>query len=184
MVNDPRLPDDQRRLIAATLTFKTGSHLRFVNGYMPNGSEVGSEKYAYKLAWFAALTERLREEIAQHPTLALVGDFNIAPSDLDVHDPKAWHEKILCSTPEREAFQTLIGLGLTDSFRHHHPELEKAFSWWDYRMAGFRRNLGLRIDHILLTAPLLAQCTAAGIDKTPRALEQPSDHAPVWADLI
>jgi len=183
-VNDPRLPDDQKRLIAATLGFKNGTRLRFVNGYMPNGSEVGSEKYAYKLAWFAALTERLREELAHHPALALVGDFNIAPADLDVHDPKAWHEKILCSTPEREAFQTLIGLGLTDSFRHHHPELEKAFSWWDYRMAGFRRNLGLRIDHILLTAPLLAQCTAAGIDKTPRALEQPSDHAPVWANLI
>lgn len=184
MVNDSRLPDDQKRLIAATLTFKTGTSLRFVNGYMPNGSEVGSEKYAYKLAWFAALTDRLREEIAQHPALALVGDFNIAPADLDVHDPQAWHEKILCSTPERAAFQTLLGLGLTDSFRHHHPDLEKAFSWWDYRMAGFRRNLGLRIDHILLTAPLLAQCTAAGIDKTPRALEQPSDHAPVWADLI
>jgi len=184
MVNDPRLPDDQKRLIAASLTFKTGTSLRFVNGYMPNGSEVGSEKYAYKLAWFAALTERLREEIAQHPALALVGDFNIAPADLDVHDPQAWQEKILCSTLEREAFRTLLGLGLTDSFRHHHPGLEKAFSWWDYRMAGFRRNLGLRIDHILLTAPLLAQCTAAGIDKTPRALEQPSDHAPVWADLI
>jgi exodeoxyribonuclease-3 len=187
-INDPRLPDDQKRLIAATVTLKAGNpgpgQLRFVNGYMPNGSEVGSDKYAYKLAWFAALTQRLQDELAQHAHLALVGDFNIAPADLDVHDPAAWHEKILCSTPERQAFQTLLGLGLADSFRHQHPDLEKAFSWWDYRMAGFRRNLGLRIDHILLSAPLLAQCAATGIDKTPRALEQPSDHAPVWADLI
>jgi len=185
VVNDPRLPDDQKRLIAATVSFKSVSQsLRFVNGYMPNGSEVGSEKYAYKLAWFAALTERLRQELSQHSRLALVGDFNIAPADLDVHDPAAWQDKILCSEPEREAFQTLLGLGLHDSFRHHHPDLEKAFSWWDYRMAGFRRNLGLRIDHILLTDDLLARCQATGIDKTPRALEQPSDHAPVWADLI
>jgi exodeoxyribonuclease III len=180
---DPRLPDDQKRLIAVTVTPKGSARpLRFVNVYVPNGSEVGSEKYDYKRRWLEALQTRINEELSRQPDLALVGDFNIAPDDRDVHDPQAWHEKILCSTPERRAFSDLLNAGLTDSFRQHCPDAGH-FSWWDYRQAGFRRGLGLRIDHVLLSASLAAGCSASVIDKDPRTWEQPSDHAPVVASV-
>lgn len=173
----PDLHDPQRRILVAGF-----GKVRLVNLYVPNGSATGSDKYAYKLDWLTKVAGFLREEIARYPQLVVLGDFNIAPDDRDVYDPATWHEKILCSTPERQAFQQLLAVGLKDSFRLF-EQAAASFSWWDYRAAGFRRNLGLRIDHILLSAPLAARCTAAGIDRAPRALERPSDHAPVMAEL-
>jgi exodeoxyribonuclease-3 len=173
----PGFADEQKRVIAVTL-----GDVRVVCGYMPNGQEVGSDKYDYKLRWFAALTEWLREEMQRYPKLALLGDYNIAPDDRDVHDPAGWKGKILCSDAERAAFRGLLGLELSDAFRLF-DQAEKSFSWWDYRMMGFRRNQGLRIDHILLSAPLKARCMSCLIDKAPRKLERPSDHAPVMAEL-
>jgi exodeoxyribonuclease-3 len=173
----PGFADEQKRIIAATV-----KGVRLVCAYIPNGSEVGSEKYEYKLRWLTALTAWLKDELTRHPQLALLGDYNIAPDARDVHDPAAWQDKILCSAPERAAFQGLLDLGLKDSFRLF-EQAEQSFSWWDYRAAGFRRNLGLRIDHILLSSPLVQRCTASTIDKAPRKLERPSDHAPVVVDL-
>lgn len=173
----PDFDDPQKRIIAGTV-----NGVRVVCAYMPNGSEVGSDKYEYKLRWFAALTEWLRAELVKYPNLALLGDYNIAPDDRDVHDPAAWAGKILCSEPERAAFKALLDLGLQDSFRLF-EQPERIFSWWDYRMMGFRRNLGMRIDHILLSAPLVARCTSSVVDKAPRKLERPSDHAPVVVEL-
>jgi exodeoxyribonuclease-3 len=173
----PGFDDPQKRLIAATV-----GEVRLVCAYMPNGQEVGAEKYAYKLNWLAALTDWLREELRRYPRLALLGDFNIAPDDRDVHDPAAWQGRILCSEPERAAFRALAGLGLTDAFRIF-EQPEKSFSWWDYRMMAFRRNIGLRIDHILLSPELAGRCRACCIDRAPRKLERPSDHAPVLAEL-
>jgi exodeoxyribonuclease-3 len=173
----PDFDDPQKRIIAATY-----NGVRVICAYMPNGSEVGSEKYEYKLRWLKALHAWLGEELKRHPRLALLGDYNVAPEDRDVHDPLAWKDKILCSVPEREALRQLADLGLMDAFRLF-DQVEKSFSWWDYRMMGFRRNHGLRIDHILLSAPLVSECVACWIDKTPRKLERPSDHAPVIAEL-
>ncbi|GAB4347358.1 MAG: exodeoxyribonuclease III [Gammaproteobacteria bacterium] len=173
----PGVEDPQRRLLAATC-----AGVRIVNVYVPNGSEVGSDKYAYKLEWLGRLTDYLQEELRQHERLVLLGDFNIAPEDRDVHDPKAWEGKVLCSEPEREAFRRLVGLGLVDTFRQFSNE-GGAFSWWDYRMNGFRRNLGLRIDHILASRALSERATASIIDKEPRGWERPSDHAPVVAEF-
>lgn len=169
--------DPQKRLIAASV-----DGVRLVCAYMPNGQAVGSDKYAYKLQWLAALTDWLRAELERHPRLALLGDFNIAPEDCDVHDPVAWRGQILCSDAERAAFHALLELGLVDAFRLF-DQPEKSFTWWDYRMLAFRRNQGLRIDHILLSAELAGQCTACTIDRAPRKLERPSDHAPVLAVL-
>ncbi len=177
LCGNPHYADAQKRLIAGTV-----DGVRVIGAYIPNGQEVGSEKYAYKLDWLAALERWLEEELAAHPQLALCGDYNIAPEDRDVHDPRAWAGKILCSDDERAAFRRLLGLGLSDSFRLF-EQPEKSYSWWDYRMLGFQKNQGLRIDHILLSAPLAARCTAAAIDRAPRKRERPSDHAPVWADL-
>lgn len=174
---NPHFPDPQKRLIAATV-----AGVRFVCAYIPNGQAIDSDKYAYKLAWLDALGAWLGEELAANPQLALAGDFNIAPEDRDVHNPAAWAGQILCSAPERAAFQRLLGLGLRDSFRLF-DQPEKSFSWWDYRMLGFQKNQGLRIDHILLSEPLAARCTAAGIDREMRKRERPSDHAPVTATL-
>jgi len=171
----PGFEDHQRRVMAATI-----GGLRVIDLYVVNGEAVGSEKYAYKLNWLNAVHDWVRGELSRHPDMVVLGDFNIAPDDRDVHDPKAWHEKILCSTPEREALQRLCALGLEDVFRRF-DQPEKSFSWWDYRMNGFRRNLGLRIDLVLASTPLAARCTASGIDRTPRGLERPSDHAPAWA---
>jgi exodeoxyribonuclease-3 len=169
--------DPQKRIVAATV-----DGVRLVCAYMPNGQEVGSEKYEYKLRWLTALTTWLRDEMAQHPKLALLGDYNIAPDDRDVHDPVAWKDQILCSAPEREAFQGLLALGLQDAFRLF-EQAPKLYSWWDYRQMGFRLNRGLRIDHILLSSALAPACTACAIDKAPRKLDRPSDHAPVWAEI-
>ena len=173
----PGFDDPQRRLLAATC-----AGVRVVDVYIPNGSEVGSDKYAYKLDWLQRLTAYLQDELRQHERLVLLGDFNIAPEDRDVHDPKAWAGKVLCSEPEREAFRALVNLGLTDTFRLFSNE-EDAFSWWDYRMHGFRRNLGLRIDHVLASTALSERTTASLIDREPRGWERPSDHAPVMAEF-
>jgi exodeoxyribonuclease-3 len=143
---------------------------------------VGSDKYAYKLVWLARVRDWLRVELTRYPRLVVLGDFNIAPEDRDVYDPDAWREKILCSTPEREAFRDLLGLGLEDVFRRF-EQPERSFTWWDYRMNGFRRNLGLRIDHILVSAEPAARCRACRVDIAPRRLERPSDHAPVVAEF-
>ena len=173
----PGFDDAQKRVLAATI-----GGVRLINLYVPNGESVGSDKYRYKLAWLAALKSWLAEELARHPRLAVVGDFNIAPEDRDVHDPKLWEGQVLFSEPERAVFRDLLDLGLKDAFRLF-DQPEKSFTWWDYRMNAFRRNMGLRIDHILLSPPLAATCTACAIDKEPRKSERPSDHAPVAADF-
>jgi exodeoxyribonuclease-3 len=176
--NIPGNTDEQQRILAATICFNGMQPMRLVSAYFPNGQSPDSDKFIYKLAWLKALQIWLGSELDQHPQLALLGDFNIAPNDADVHDPKAWEGQNLVSPPERSAFQELLGLGLQDSFRMF-EQAPKTFSWWDYRMAGFRRNLGMRIDHILVTPALSKACTTCYIDKTPRKLERPSDHTPV-----
>jgi exodeoxyribonuclease-3 len=173
----PGFADPQRRVIAASY-----GDLRVIGLYVVNGQEVGSEKYAYKLSWMAALHAWLAQEIRAHPQLVVLGDFNVAPEDRDVHDPGAWHEQILCSTAERAALRALLDLGLHDSLRLQHADAG-LYSWWDYRAAAFRRNLGLRIDLVLVSEALRPRLRAAGIDKAPRRLERPSDHAPVWIEL-
>lgn len=173
----PALEDHQRRVLAVT-----AAGLRFINLYVPNGQAVGSDKYAYKLDWLAHLRNWLAEEMQSRQPIVMVGDFNIAPQDRDVHDPQEWHEQVLCSTPERKALQTLLELGFVDSFRRF-PQQDGIFSWWDYRMNNFRRNRGLRID-LILACPALAQnLTASYVDRAPRSWERPSDHAPVVAEL-
>lgn len=167
--------DEQKRVIAATI-----DGVRVVCVYIPNGQSLDSDKYQYKLGWLKALTGWLEGELERYPDLALLGDYNIAPEDRDVHDPKAWEGQVLVSEPERAAFRGLQALGLADSFRLF-DQPEKSFTWWDYRMNGFKRNLGLRIDHVLLSAPLVARCSAASIDIEPRKLERPSDHTPAYA---
>ena len=174
---NPLFPDPQQRLIAATV-----EGVRLVCVYIPNGQAVGSDKYTYKMEWLAALQRWLADTLQQTPQLALCGDFNIAPTDADVHDPAAWAGQILCSDAERAAFQNLCALGLQDSFRHF-PQAPASFSWWDYRMLGFQKNRGLRIDHILLSNALIGRAEAAGIDRAPRKSERPSDHAPAWVNL-
>ena len=173
----PGFADEQKRVIAATF-----GGIRVVDVYIPNGQAVDSDKYQYKLGWLAALHDWLKQELVRYPKLVLLGDYNIAPEDRDVHDPKAWEGNILVSEPERDKFRELIQLGLHDSFRLFEQE-EKSFSWWDYRMMGFRRNQGMRIDHILISEPLVAQCRSCVIDKAPRKLERPSDHTPVVVEL-
>ena len=174
----PLRPDDpQQRLIAATI-----AGCRIVCAYFPNGQSVGSDKYAYKLDWIDGLVDWLRQACGTHPALALAGDFNIAPEDRDVHDPAAWAGQVLCSIPERQRFGSLLQAGLVDAFRLF-EQPERSFSWWDYRAMGFRRNAGLRIDHVLLTPELARRARASSIDKGPRRLEKPSDHTPVVVEL-
>ncbi len=173
----PGCDDPQRRVLASTV-----DDVRVVNLYVPNGSEVGSEKYEYKLRWLACLRDFLEDELERHDNLVVLGDFNIAPADEDVYDAEKWGDAILCSPKEREALGRLLVLGLTDVFREF-EQPEKTFSWWDYRAAGFRRNAGLRIDLILASAPMTARCHASYVDKEPRAWERPSDHAPVIAEF-
>ena len=180
--NIPGNTDEQQRILAATVCFKGMQPIRLVSAYFPNGQSPDSDKFVYKLAWLKALEEWLRGELTQNARLALLGDFNIAPNDEDVHDPSKWVGQNLVSPPEREAFQQLLSLGLTDSFRMF-EQAPKSFSWWDYRMMGFRRNAGMRIDHILLSNALKEKCSASVIDKEPRTWEQPSDHAPVIAEI-
>ncbi len=174
----PGFADEQKRALAATI-----NGVRIIDLYVVNGQSVGSEKYDYKLRWFEAMHNWLQDELTRHPKLIVLGDFNIAPDDRDVHDPVVWNEdSILTSTAERAALQRLLGLGLHDSFRLHSDEAG-VFSWWDYRMAGFRRNLGLRIDLVLISDALKTQSKAAGIEREPRTWERPSDHAPVWVEI-
>jgi exodeoxyribonuclease-3 len=173
----PAFADPQSRVIAVDY-----QGVRIVSVYVPNGQSVGSEKYEYKLRWFAALGAWLRSELATQPKLAVLGDFNVAPEDRDVHDPEKWRGQIHFSDPERAALRSLVDAGMVDAFRLF-EQPEKSFSWWDYRIAAFRRNLGLRIDHILLSAPLAAACRTCTIDVAPRKLERPSDHAPVICEI-
>ncbi|MGL6071303.1 exodeoxyribonuclease III [Craterilacuibacter sp.] len=173
----PGYDDVQRRVITATI-----GGVRVMCGYFVNGESLESAKYPYKLAWLAALEGYVSTEVAAHPDFALLGDYNIAPDDRDVYDPAAWQGKVLCSEPERAAFTRLIALGLSDSFRLFNQD-EKQYSWWDYRAMMFRRNLGVRIDHILITDSLKVRAVACEIDKAPRKWERPSDHTPVVLTL-
>lgn len=173
----PGFEDPQKRVIAATI-----AGVRVICLYAPNGQAVGSEKYDYKLRWYAALRDWLAAELVRYPHLAVLGDLNIAPEDRDVHDPKSWEGQVHVSEPERAAFRALLGLGFKDAFRLF-EQTEKSYSWWDYRMMAFRRNAGLRIDFVLLSPALVPKCTACTIDKSPRKLERPSDHTPVVAEL-
>jgi exodeoxyribonuclease III len=175
--NNPLFEDPQQRILAATI-----DGVRVVCAYVPNGQSVGSEKYEYKMGWLSAFHDWIAQEAALHPQLAVVGDYNIAPEDRDVHDPAAWEGMVHVSEKERAALTRLLDIGLTDSYRLF-EQPEKSFSWWDYRGLGFRLNKGLRIDHILLSPALVARCSACVIDRAPRKLEQPSDHAPVIATL-
>lgn len=178
VVTDPsNLTDPQRRILAATV-----GDLRVIDLYVVNGKAVGDEKYEYKLDWLKRVRDFVADELTRHDKLIVLGDFNIAPDDRDVHDPEAWHDKILCSPPEREALASLTDLGLADSFRMLNDEAGH-YSWWDYRQAGFRRNLGLRIDLILISKALQPSVLAAGIDREPRTWERPSDHTPVTLEL-
>lgn len=174
----PGFADEQKRVLAATV-----NGVRVIDLYVVNGQAVGSEKYDYKLRWLAAVTNWVRAELQQYPQLVVLGDFNIAPDDRDVHDAALWNENsILTSTAERAALARLLALGLHDSFRLHTQEAG-VFSWWDYRMAGFRRNLGLRIDLVLISEALKSRASASGIAREPRTWERPSDHAPVWVTI-
>jgi exodeoxyribonuclease-3 len=173
----PGLDDVQRRVLAATF-----NGVRVINLYVPNGESVESDKYRYKLNWLEKLAGWIRAELSEHPRVVVLGDFNIAPEPRDVHDPKQWEGRVLFSEPERAAFRQLLSLGLCDTFRLF-DQPEKLFSWWDYRMQGFRRNHGLRIDHILASTAMRQVCSVCRIDKGPRANERPSDHAPVVAEF-
>lgn len=169
--------DEQKRVISATI-----KGLRVVCVYIVNGQEVDSDKYEYKMRWLTALNQWLANELKKYPDLVLLGDYNIAPEDRDCHDPKAWEGQVLVSPKERAHFQDLLALGLHDSFRLF-EQTDKSFSWWDYRMMGFRRNFGMRIDHILVSEALKPYCASCAIDKAPRKLERPSDHTPVVLTL-
>ncbi len=156
--------------------------MRVLNLYVVNGQEVGSEKFDYKLEWLAKLHDFLKEDLTSHENYVVLGDFNIAPDNADVYDPEGWRERILCSTPERKALQRILNLGLRDSFRLFEQEAD-TFSWWDYRMGAFRRNMGLRIDLILVSEMLAPRCRSAWVDRVPRGWERPSDHAPVIVEF-
>ena len=173
----PGFADEQKRVIAATI-----NNVRVVCVYIPNGQSVDSDKYQYKLRWLDALAGYMARAIADYGDVALLGDYNIAPDDRDVHDPVQWRGQVLCTDAERALFARLLALGMQDSFRLF-PQADKCFSWWDYRMNGFKRNHGVRIDHILLTKALAARCTQSMIDLEPRKRERPSDHAPVWVNI-
>jgi exodeoxyribonuclease III len=177
-VGIPGFDDDQKRAIAATV-----DGVRIVNLYVVNGQDVGTEKYAYKLRWLEAVRQWLDSELQRYPRMVVLGDFNIAPDERDVHDPEIWNDDhILTSRAEREALRRLLALGLHDGFRLHHDEAGH-FSWWDYRQAAFRRNLGLRIDLTLVSDALRGRAVESGIDRGPRTWERPSDHAPAWLRL-
>ena len=180
--NLPDFVDEQKRLLASTLHFKETAPIRVICAYFPNGQAPGTEKFLYKLQWLLALKEFLVSELQKYPRLILMGDFNIAPQDEDVHDPAKWVGQNLVSPEERAFFNNFQDLGLIDSFRLFDQEA-KSFSWWDYRMMGFRRNAGMRIDHVMISQALKEDCTACVVDKTPRKWEQPSDHAPVILSL-
>ena len=175
--NIPDLADEQARVIAGTV-----AGVRVIGAYFPNGQAPDSDKFVYKMRWLDALREWVRQELARHPRLVLMGDYNIAPEDRDVHDPVLWAGQVLCTPDERAHFQGLIGLGLVDAFRLF-EQPPKSWSWWDYRNLAFRKNQGLRIDHILVSEALRGAVSSCVIDKLPRKNERPSDHAPVMAEL-
>ncbi|MFY9476812.1 MAG: exodeoxyribonuclease III [Aquabacterium sp.] len=180
--NIPGFEDEQARVIAATVPHPKLGHIRVINGYFPNGQAPDSDKFVYKMRWLDALREWVRQELVAHPNLVLMGDYNIAPTDADVHDPVAWAGQIHCTPEERDHFQRLLGLGLSDSFRMF-EQAPRLWSWWDYRNLAFRKNQGLRIDHILVSDALKPHVSACAIDKLPRKNERPSDHAPVVTSL-
>jgi len=171
----PGLNDSQRRILGASV-----GAIRILNLYVVNGQSVGTDKYDYKLDWLKSVHDYVAVDMQQNKDYVILGDFNIAPEDADVHDPVAWSESILCSTPERQALQQFFVLGFQDSFRLFKQE-PKQFSWWDYRMNAFRRNMGLRIDLILASSSMAERCTSSRIDTGPRGWERPSDHAPIVA---
>ena len=175
--NIPGFTDDSARVITGTV-----DGLRIVGAYFPNGQAPGSDKFEYKMQWLRALRDWLREELATHPRLVLLGDFNIAPEDRDVHDPVAWAGQIHCTDEERGHFRQLLALGLVDAFRLF-DQAPKSWSWWDYRNLAFRRNQGLRIDLVLVSEALRGAVRECAIDKAPRKAERPSDHAPVWLQM-
>ena len=175
--NIPGLDDPQARVITGTV-----AGLRVVGAYVPNGQSPDSDKYVYKLGWLDAMCLWLADELKRHPQLVLMGDFNIAPEDQDVHDPVAWAGQILCTDNERARFKALAGLGLVDAYRLF-EQPPRTWSWWDYRNLAFRKNQGLRIDHILVSSALVPMVSTCSIDKQPRRNERPSDHAPVLVDL-
>lgn len=180
--NIPGFEDDQARVIAGTVADPELGSVRVIGGYFPNGQAPDSDKFVYKMKWLTALESWLKDELARHPNLVLMGDFNIAPTDLDVYDPVAWKDQIHCTVEERDHFKQLVGLGLTDAFRLF-EQAPKSWSWWDYRNLAFRKNQGLRIDHILVSDTLKNQVSACVIDKAPRKNERPSDHTPVVVTL-
>ena len=173
----PGFDDPQKRVLAACV-----GDVRIVCLYVPNGQSVDSDKYHYKLRWLADVTAWLKQQLAQYPKLAVLGDYNIAPDERDVHDPRAWENQVLCSARERQAFQDLLATGLKDSFRLF-EQPAGSYSWWDYRINAFKRKMGLRIDHILVSDALAAGCRNCSIDTEPRKSERPSDHAPVIAEF-
>lgn len=175
--NIPGFADEQARVIAGTV-----GDVRVIGGYFPNGQAPDSDKFVYKMGWLEALRAWVGQELAAHPRLVLLGDFNIAPEDRDVYDPVAWAGQIHCTDAERAHFRALLGLGLRDAFRMF-EQPPKSWSWWDYRNLAFRRNQGLRIDHVLVSAALEPAVQACAIDKAPRRNERPSDHAPVVLTL-
>ena len=180
--NIPGFADEQARVIAGTVPHATLGTVRVIGAYFPNGQAPGSDKFAYKMAWLEALNAWVKDELQRHPNLVLMGDYNIAPTDDDVYDPVGWKDQIHCTVEEREHFQRLLGLGLSDAFRQF-EQAPRLWSWWDYRNLAFRKNQGLRIDHILLSEALKPRATACVIDKAPRKNERPSDHAPVVVTL-
>lgn len=179
--NIPGFDDEQARVIAGTLP-SAGGAVRVVGAYFPNGQAPGSDKFAYKMRWLEALTAWIGDELQTHERLVLMGDFNIAPEDRDVHDPVAWAGQIHCTPEERAWFGRLVSLGLVDAFRLF-EQPPKSWSWWDYRNLAFRKNQGLRIDHILVSEALRPRVVSCHIDKLPRKNERPSDHAPVVVTL-
>jgi exodeoxyribonuclease-3 len=180
--NIPGFEDEQARVIAGTVPHATLGAVRVIGAYFPNGQAPGSDKFAYKMAWLEALNAWVKDELQRHPNLVLMGDYNIAPTDDDVYDPMGWKDQIHCTVEERDHFQRLLGLGLSDAFRQF-EQAPRLWSWWDYRNLAFRKNQGLRIDHILLSEALKPRATACVIDKAPRKNERPSDHAPVVVTL-
>lgn len=179
--NIPGFEDHQQRIIAATYSSDKGP-IRVISAYCPNGQDLESDKYTYKLAWFKALRDWLQQELITYTNLVVLGDFNVAPFDIDVHDPKKWEGKVHVSAPERAAWQALLGLGLHDAYRLFDNE-SPGFTWWDYRRGAFRRDAGLRIDHALISEALKPYCTECVVDKAPRSNVQPSDHTPVVINL-
>lgn len=177
VVGIPNYEDPQKRVLAVTI-----ADARVICVYVPNGSSVDSDKYDYKLQWFEKLLSYVKKTLATYPQTIILGDYNIAPEDKDVHDPLAWQGHVLVSAKERACFQALLALGLSDTFRALAPE-DNTFTWWDYRMNAFKRNLGLRIDHILASQVVMARAERCIIDKLPRTWDRPSDHTPVMLQL-